>query len=549
MFTAQALIVDVLRRRRRATVSGAVAASVHQICEALVPVAIGVAVELAVDGARPLAILLAVAGILALFVVLGAGGGIANWTLTAASLREAHELRVRAVAQLLGDPDTGHGRATGELMSILTSDTRATAEVIRVVTNLVSGCAGLAVTVVVLLRVDLWLGIGILVVVPALMFGIDRIGPWLERRVRASQQAGGLAAALAAELVQALRPLRGFGGVPEAVRRYRGVSRRSLRAALDTTTASAVVEGAGLLATGLVLIGTAAAAGALALSGRITIGAFVTVVAMAAFVGDPVSRIAAAVTQSAVSRASAARVAALLPTVVRPAGGATVERLGPLRVQEVTVGPVRGLDFTLGPTELLGIVTTGPDLADAVTDLLAGREPPEAGRVFFGAVPVDSLEPYRVRRQVLVEPHTAHLFGATLDAALDTGRGTGPATTARALAAAGAGDVPTELLDGGANLSGGQRQRVALARAMAAGPPVLVLRDPLTAVDAVTEDAVAEGLKALRHKDGATIVVTTSPPLLSRCDRVIFLDRDRSPVVATHAQLSADPAYAGAVLR
>src|SRR5687768_5258638 len=77
------------------------------------------------------------------------------------------------------------------LMNILTADTKATAEVIRWLAYAVSGCAGLAVTVVVLLRIDLWLGLGIIVVVPALMVCIDRIGPWLEHKVHARQQASG----------------------------------------------------------------------------------------------------------------------------------------------------------------------------------------------------------------------------------------------------------------------------------------------------------------------------------------------------------------------
>ena len=68
-----------------------------------------------------------------------------------------------------------------------------------------------------------------------------------------------------------------------------------------------------------------------------------------------------------------------------------------------------------------------------------------------------------------------------------------------ALHAAGAEDLlrilpegyDTRILDRGANLSGGQRQRIALARAVAADAPVLVLHDPTTAVDAVTEQNIA----------------------------------------------------------
>ncbi|WP_327002321.1 ATP-binding cassette domain-containing protein [Dactylosporangium sp. NBC_01737] len=238
---------------------------------------------------------------------------------------------------------------------------------------------------------------------------------------------------------------------------------------------------------------------------------------MASFAGDPVQRIAAGIKQAAISNASATRIAALLdPEAAAPR--ALAMPLGPLRVP--------GLDITVQPGEMLGIVTTDPAAADAL----------------IGRMPAD--------RRVLAEPHTVHIFGRTLHEALDTGRGSDPAVTARALAAAHAADVRGPLLDGGANLSGGQRQRVALARALVARPAVLVLRDPLTAVDAVTEDAVAEGLAALRREDdGATVLISTSPPLLTRCDRVVFLPAARPPVVATHAQLVHDADYAEAVLR
>jgi putative ABC transport system ATP-binding protein len=550
---ARTLIADVLRRRARPVALGCAASVVHQSAEALVPLAIGLTVEHAVDDAPPIAILVAVAGILLLFTVLAAGGGTAYWVLNAAALREAHELRVRATAQILADPRTGRERRTGELMNILTTDTKATAEVVRIVPYLVSGSAGLGVAVLVLLGVDKWLGLGVVLVVPALMLGIDRLGPWLEPKMQARQQAGGLAAALAAELVHALRPLRSFGGGPEAVRRYRRASRRSLETALDTASASALVAGVGMLATGLVLVGTAAAAGMMARTGRISVGEFVTVVVMASFVADPVRRIATSVEQISLCRAAAARVVVLLGEGLVMGGQGPERPLpdgGPLRFTP----PGSDLELTLEPGEMLGIATTDPVVADALVALLAGdRQPGQAGP-YLGDVPIRDLDSRARRRHLLVEPHTPHLFGNTLAAALDTGRGTDPVTVVQALTTVGlvraATPSETALLQGGANFSGGQRQRIALARALATQAPVLVLRDPLSAVDAVTEDEVAAGLHEWRRATGGTtVVITTSPPLLSRCYRVVFIDTDRPAVTGTHAQLADRPAYAEAVLR
>ncbi|GAA2568781.1 hypothetical protein GCM10010435_48310 [Winogradskya consettensis] len=257
----RSLLTGVLRRRARPLALACAASTGHQICEALVPLAIGLAVDRAVNGGSVTSILVAVGAILVLFTILASGGGTTFWQLTAATATEAHDLRVRATAAILTDPHAGAGRRSGDLANVLVSDAKGTADVLRAVVNVVSGAAAVIVTVVVLLGVDPWLGIGIAVGVPVLTVGIDRISPLVERRIAARQQSSGLAAALAAELVHGLRPLRGFGGVPQAIRRYRRASGESLDAALRGATATAAVEGAGQVATGIVLVGTAAAAG------------------------------------------------------------------------------------------------------------------------------------------------------------------------------------------------------------------------------------------------------------------------------------------------
>jgi putative ABC transport system ATP-binding protein len=88
----------------------------------------------------------------------------------------------------------------------------------------------------------------------------------------------------------------------------------------------------------------------------------------------------------------------------------------------------------------------------------------------------------------------------------------------------------TEVGERGYALSGGQRQRVALARALATEAPVLVLRDPTSAVDSVTEAAVARGLAELR-RGRTTLVFTTSPVLLAACDRTVPLAAARPEAV------------------
>ncbi|WP_337060474.1 ABC transporter ATP-binding protein [Kineococcus sp. G2] len=581
MTPSRRLLADVLRRRRRPALVGCLASTVHQTCEALVPVAIGLVVARAVATGDTTAIAWSVAGVLALFAVLTTAGAYAFWTIEGAQLREAHHLRVAVLRAVLHRPPTAPELRDGDVLSVATSDTRHTGAVLALLGYLISASVGMAVSAVVLLRVDALLGLGLLVAVPLLVLGLQRLAPRLERRVRTRQEAAGLAAATAADLLAGLRPLRGFGGVPEAVCRYRTASRTSRDAAVGAAGATAAVVGAGTLATGLLLLGTAAAATALAVRGRIGIGELVTVVGAAAFLADPVRTITSCVQGLAVSRASAARVAALLAdgpgdvpgprTATGTGEPAAPGPAAPLVLEGVSAGPLRGLGLTAAPGELLGVVTTDTALADALTGVLGGRRTPEEGTVRLGGL--DPARDPATAGRLLVEPHTVHLLGGTLREALSTGApggrggpgGRGPALLERALTASAADEVvrtrpaglDAELLERGANLSGGQQQRLALARALAADRPVLVLRDPTTALDALTEDAVAAGLRTLRHDPGGpgdrtTVVLTTSPLLLARCDRVVLLTpaAPRTGALSgTHAELLAEPAYAAAVLR
>lgn len=175
----------------------------------------------------------------------------------------------------------------------------------------------------------------------------------------------------------------------------------------------------------------------------------------------------------------------------------------------------------------------------------------------LAGTPMGDLDVATLRRVVLVEPHAVDLFGATLREVLHTDQEHDDPALRRSMSAASvdsltAGDagLDRELLDRGLDLSGGQRQRIALARALLADRPVTVLRDPTTAVDAVTEHAIAEGVRAYRAEgDRATVLVTTSAPLLDRCDRVVFVHGGQVAAVGRHRELLARSAYAEVVLR
>lgn len=103
--------------------------------------------------------------------------------------------------------------------------------------------------------------------------------------------------------------------------------------------------------------------------------------------------------------------------------------------------------------------------------------------------------------------------------------------------------LDTRIGEQGVSLSGGQRQRLALARAIICAPPVLVLDDPLSALDVATEAEVHGGLRDLLH--GTTVVITAHrPSTVALADRVAFLEDGRIAAVGTHRELMDRlPAY------
>ncbi|SCF72426.1 putative ABC transport system ATP-binding protein [Streptomyces sp. Ncost-T6T-2b] len=155
----------------------------------------------------------------------------------------------------------------------------------------------------------------------------------------------------------------------------------------------------------------------------------------------------------------------------------------------------------------------------------------------------------------MVNPYDGEIFAGTLRTNID------PSGSGREIAEAVEASMLTDVValhregldhvvrDRGANLSGGQRQRLSLARALAADTEVLVLHDPTTAVDAVTEQLIARNVAKLR-RGRTTLVLTSSPALLDAADRVLVLDGGVITAEDTHRNLLAgDEAYCLAVAR
>ena len=549
---------EVLRRsiagQRRSVTLASLLTACHQGGEALVPVVIGVVIDQAVAGASALTLVVWLAVLGLLFAGLSTsyrwGARFAEQTAE----RAAHELRLKLTRRVLHPAGGAEaGNLAGELVSIGTSDAKRVGQVNGVLPFGVAGLAGLLVTAIVLLTRSVPLGLLVLLGTPPMLYIAHLIGKPLERRSEAEQERSAFASGVATDLVAGLRVLKGVGAERAAIDRYRTTSQDSLRATLRAARAQAWHNGALLALTGIFIALVALVGGNLAAAGSISVGDLVAAVGLAQYLLTPFSIFSWVNGELAQGRASAGRIADVLnapPAVGSGDASLPTPAVGHVRVSGLSRGALRDVEFEARPGELLGVVATDPAAATDLLDCLGRAADPVSGTVSVDSIDLSTVDPNRVREVVLVAAHDADLFAGTIAENVATGPRVDEALIAAAVdevASALPDGVDTAVTERGRSLSGGQRQRVALARALAVDAPVLVLHDPTTAVDTVTEARIAAGLASLR-RGRTTILVTTSPALLSATDRVVLLDDGRVVEQGSHAALAVRADYRAAVL-
>ena len=209
-----------------------------------------------------------------------------------------------------------------------------------------------------------------------------------------------------------------------------------------------------------------------------------------------------------------------------------------------------GIDLVLRPGETMALVGLTGSGKTTLTTLPARLYDVTEGRVTVDGVDVRDLELSELRKHVGMAFEDATLFSQSVRdnvllgrEGLEPGSPEAEAVLREALDVAQAGFVD-ELPDGvdtiigeeGLSLSGGQRQRLALARAVAARPAVLVLDDPLSALDVDTEALVEDALREVLHATTA-LVVAHRPSTVMLADRVALLEGGRITAVGRHSDL------------
>lgn len=199
-----------------------------------------------------------------------------------------------------------------------------------------------------------------------------------------------------------------------------------------------------------------------------------------------------------------------------------------------------GVDLTLHRGDAVGLLGRSGVGKSTLVEILGGGMQPDQGHVTFDGVPV-AKPPRRRRKDVRARLRTVHQNGLagidvqrtveqTIVDAFTEARKAGRTTDGDVEAALAVVGMPIRFVTRRVgSLSGGERQRVAIARALATRPDLLLLDEPLTAVDRSMREEVADDVRALVRADGIGLLVASHDVhLLERLtDRVVVLAEGR----------------------
>ncbi|MFT4210560.1 MAG: ABC transporter ATP-binding protein [Microbacterium sp.] len=546
------------------------------LAAALVSLAIPLVLEALVGGPAvagdPAALALGVAAILALGLTEAGLVWLRRWFVLSPSTRIEYAMRTTFTSRLERLPVAFHDRwQSGQLLSRMMQDISLIRRwlafgLIMLVVNLLT----IAIGTLVLFRWHWALGAVFLLCSAPLWYAGFRFEKSYGLLTRQSQdQAGDLATAVE-ESVHGIRVLKAFGrgghALAKFTRQAETLRRTELRKAASVgwiwfwLTLLPDIAFALCLLTGIWLTAV----------GQLQVAELFAFFAMATVLRWPMESIGFLFSFLLDARTATDRVFEVLDepvTITDPARPVALDRpRGRLAFEDVhfryqdaaasSRDLLDGVDLVLEPGETVALVGLTGSGKTTLTTLPTRLYDVTGGRITLDGVDIRDLTLRELRTHVSTAFEDATLFSSSVRQNVLLGRDDlDPASDAadallrEALEVAQAGfadtlpeGVDTVIGEEGLSLSGGQRQRLALARAVAARPAVLVLDDPLSALDVDTEALVEAGLR--RVLQGTTaLIVAHRPSTVALADRVALLEDGRITAVGPHTDLLRTSAH------
>jgi ATP-binding cassette subfamily C protein LapB len=403
---------------------------------------------------------------------------------------------------------------------------------------------------IILTLLIVWIIGGPVVLVPGLMVPLVILVGWLthpalERLSARAMGEGLLKQSVLVETIGGLETVKAAGASPLMSRRWRKAveshSDSSLRQRLVASIGVTFATSAGTISyAGVVIVGVNLIA-----ERELTMGGLIACSILAGRAIAPLAQISQLLSRITSTRTAYRQINEMMKLPPEgPEGEALALSNVEGKVEFRNVGfrypgaPERALDglsFTVNPGEhvaLLGRVGSGKS---TIARLILGLYPPEEGLIMVDGTDIRQLNPNDLRAHIGAAMQESVLLTGSVRENIQLGRaGVDDEELLRVSQISGthsfmgqiANGYDLRLADRGEGLSGGQRQSISIARALAGRPPIMVLDEPSSAMDAQTEGALIQRLQE-ELKGRTTILITHRPPLLALAQRIILLDQGK----------------------
>ena len=303
------------------------------------------------------------------------------------------------------------------------------------------------------------------------------------------------------------------------------------------------------------------------MSGELTVGELTVVISYLGAVYGPLSSIAHTTGQLQGAIAGARRVRAMFALMPETVDAPDADRgdnvSGEIRFEGVGFSYPDGtavlhdIDFTAKPGEMIALVGLTGAGKTTLVSLIPRFYDTTAGRVLIDGVDVRNYRVRSLRERIAIVLQDPVLFAGTIAENLRYGRLDATAEEIDEAARAAhahefishlAKGYDTEIAEAGGGLSGGERQRLSVARAILKNAPILILDEPTSSLDAISEEIVFAALRRLRA-GRTTIVIAHRLSTVRDADCILVLDGGRIAAQGRHDELLQRASSTGACAR
>ena len=532
----------VLSNSQRAKLALAVFLSFFAILANLaLPLGVRALIDSATQGSSRFGLTILAVLLIGLFSIRGVASFFATYLLRTTGERLVADLRLRLFSHLnrlatdyIADQSTGEltSRLTNDVAAVRVATTDALAAVVAQSTNLLGSA-------VVMIAMNWQLAMFVLVAMPLAVVISHNFGHRLQSLSTTLQDQLARASALAQEVFSAFPVVKAFNREEYETRKYSRAAEAVFSNAQQTAKTNGLLNTAVEFLFATTTVAIFWYGGTEVLHRHLTAGALVAFLFYSQNVGQSVSSLSQIYGKCKSAQGASARLRDIF----------TVKPELPLNYTQGT--PVKrgciqfcGVGFRVGNREILRdvsidikegerILIVGPSGAGKSTlmKLLLRFHEPSAGNILLDGEKVTKIDLSSLRGSIGYVPQDVQLFSCSIIDNIRYGKlDATDADVARAARAANIEDfimnLPqnyhTEVGDRGSRLSGGERQRVSLARALIRNPRILLLDEPTSAVDAISEKLIQDAVESVMH-DRTVVVIAHRLSKIAMFDKVFVL--------------------------